>query len=95
MVLNALDKVESAISQLNAALKELDAVFPSSSELVVQSIHDRCKDTDSGKFRLHDASEYTEVAREQIEKSVAGHIPIAGKFPAVERKVFGLSILLL
>ena len=92
MVLQALDKVEAAISQLKAALKELDAVCPSSSELVVQAIHDRCKDTDNGKFRLHDPAEYTEVAREQIEKSVAGQRALAGKLPSVERKVFGLSI---
>ncbi len=94
MVLQALDKVESAISQLQAALKELDRAYPSASELVVQAIHDRCKDTDSGKFRLHDASEYTEVAREQIEKSHS-NTPLAGKLPGVERKVFGLPILLL
>jgi len=69
---------------------ELDKTYPGSAELVVQAVHDRCRDTDTGKFRLPPAAECTEIAREQITKLISEKHPLK-----VERKVFGVPMLFL
>lgn len=70
MVLPPLDKVESAICQLKAALSELDFTYPKSAAIVVQTIHDRCIDPHTGEFILPVPCDCTEVARAEIELTI-------------------------
>ena len=78
MVLPELDNVESAISQLAAALKVLDSAYPKSAALVVQSIHDRCLDSHTGIFFLPELKECTDVARAEIELAIKQRQVCAG-----------------
>ncbi|MDE2096196.1 MAG: hypothetical protein KGL39_03050 [Patescibacteria group bacterium] len=85
MVIPELEKIDVLLGQLDRALKALDAAHPHSSELIVKSIHDRCIDTDTGRYRLPSFQECTEIAREQIQRDAV----------SVQREVMGVRLFFL